>query len=203
MSLNLVPLAQAIEQPWRNGGGRTHELLAWPRPSDWIVRLSIADIEADGSFSAFPGVQRWFQVLAGPGVQLRWPDGEEASLHTESAPYRFDGRQPPYCTLRHGSTRDLNLMIAKGRGHMARATTPWVWPTPQQITHWRGLYTEGPTTLCLGTQHIDLPAHCLAWSASLQGAWRLLHPVRAWWLSVDEIDTPGHASSAIVSEPAE
>ena len=60
-------------QPWRNGGGVTRELLAWPDGGDWRVRVSVADIDADGPFSAFPGVERWFAVLEGAGVALRSP----------------------------------------------------------------------------------------------------------------------------------
>jgi uncharacterized protein len=197
MSLHLVPLAQAIEQPWRNGGGRTHLLLAWPRPNEWLVRVSIADIESDGPFSAFPGVQRWFQVLAGAGVRLAWPDGEDAELQPESPPRCFDGGTPPQATLSAGSTRDLNLMIAHGQGRMVRAAAPWVWPEPERPTRWRALYTEGPTTLCLGRQQVDLPAHCLAWSQSLQGPWRLQHPARAWWMALDTVaDQDGDPSSS-------
>src|SRR5258706_8972671 len=51
--------------PWRNGGGLTRELLAWPDRSDWIVRISVAEILASGPFSEFPGVDRWFAVLHG------------------------------------------------------------------------------------------------------------------------------------------
>ena len=35
-------------QPWRNGGGRTRELLAWPDAQAWSVRISLAEIEAEG-----------------------------------------------------------------------------------------------------------------------------------------------------------
>jgi environmental stress-induced protein Ves len=35
-----------------------------------VVRLSVADIERDGPFSAFAGLIRWFAVLSGAGVLL-------------------------------------------------------------------------------------------------------------------------------------
>ena len=56
--------------PWRNGGGVTRELLAWPDPHDWLLRVSVADIHASGPFSKFPGVDRWFAVLAGGAVSI-------------------------------------------------------------------------------------------------------------------------------------
>ena len=49
-----VALADVPAQAWRNGGGTMRELLAWPDASDWQLRVSVAEIEADGPFSAFP-----------------------------------------------------------------------------------------------------------------------------------------------------
>ena len=63
-----ITVDSAPVTPWRNGGGVTRELLAWPNPADWRLRISVADIAADGPFSAFPGVRRWFTLLSGEGV---------------------------------------------------------------------------------------------------------------------------------------
>src|SRR6218665_1188986 len=70
MSWSVVCANDVAPQRWKNDGGWTRELLAWPHPADWALRISVADIEADGPFSAFEGVQRWFAVLAGAGVRL-------------------------------------------------------------------------------------------------------------------------------------
>ena len=70
-----VRLADCPPQPWRNGGGVTRELLAWPQAADWRLRVSVADIERDGPFSPFPGVDRWFAVIEGDGVELRCRTG--------------------------------------------------------------------------------------------------------------------------------
>ena len=43
---------------WKNGAGWTSEILRAPDVDDWDWRLSIAEIEADAPFSAFPGVDR-------------------------------------------------------------------------------------------------------------------------------------------------
>ena len=43
-----------LPQPWRNGGGRTRELLVWPAgdglggTTDWQLRVSVADITKNG-----------------------------------------------------------------------------------------------------------------------------------------------------------
>ena len=43
----MTPRAVSVDairpQPWRNGGGLTRELLAWPTPDTLNVRLSVAD----------------------------------------------------------------------------------------------------------------------------------------------------------------
>ena len=70
--LPLIIEADAVTpQAWRNGGGQTRELLAWPSAADWSLRISRADIERSGPFSAFAGVQRWFEVLSGNAVATR------------------------------------------------------------------------------------------------------------------------------------
>ena len=45
----------------------TRELLAEPAPN-WRWRISVADIQGSGAFSAYPGVSRWFAVVQGAGV---------------------------------------------------------------------------------------------------------------------------------------
>src|SRR5213594_1326058 len=114
-------------QAWRNGGGRTRELLVWPSPADWQLRVSVADIEADGPFSAFPGVQRWFAVIEGAGVVLQFAGGERRIVPGDE-PLSFDGAEAPGCRLVAGPTRDLNLMLAHGAAgaiHTTRHGQPW------------------------------------------------------------------------------
>ncbi len=111
--VNVVRLTDIPPQPWKNGGGVTRELLTWPNPQNWMLRVSVADIERDGPFSAFPGVTRYFAVLRGEGVRL---DGiGEVRVGDEAV--RFEGEDAPYCKLINGSTRDLNVMIRRHAGH--------------------------------------------------------------------------------------
>lgn len=127
-TLKQLRVADTAPQAWRNGGGSTRELLAWPAGADWRVRISVAGIAADGPFSAFDGVERWFAVLSGAGVVLGLPGGERRLTPT-SAPLRFDGSAAPGCRLIDGATSDLNLMLRAGtRGVLKRAPSdaPWV-----------------------------------------------------------------------------
>ena len=136
-----VRAANVAPQPWRNGGGRTRELFAWPPGPDWHLRISLADIDVDGAFSVFPGVRRWFAVIEGGGVVLSLGVGERR-LTTASEPLCFDGAEPPGCRLVEGSTRDLNLMLRGGaNGCLQRAVngTPW-----HERWAWRACFTTGP-----------------------------------------------------------
>ena len=181
--MKLVHLKDVAPQPWRNGGGQTRELLTWPETGDWRLRISLADIEKDGPFSAFPGVTRWFTVVQGQGVVLRFGDRTE-TLGPGSAPLRFDGGAAPGCSLIDGPTRDLNLMLRGGEGVMrpVLAGAPW-----EEGFARRGLFTAVPGVLRAGEASTPLPADTLAWQI---GAGRALafEPDRSaagpagWWL---------------------
>ena len=113
--------------PWKNGGGITRELLAWPPGvADWHWRVSVAQVDGDGPFSAFEGVQRWFAVLGGAGVELALGQGSAVQMQRltqQSEAFCFDGALPVYCTLTNGPTQDFNLMVRSvhARAQMQRA----------------------------------------------------------------------------------
>jgi environmental stress-induced protein Ves len=126
MSWQYIALADATPLPWKNGGGTTRELLAWPPGvADWHWRMSVAQVDADGPFSVFAGVQRWFAVLDGAGVELALGQGgnlQTQRLTQRSEAFGFDGALPVDCTLIEGPTQDFNLMVrsAYARAHMQR-----------------------------------------------------------------------------------
>ena len=182
--MHTVALRDVEPQAWRNGGGVTHELLAWPRADDWLLRISVATIDRDGAFSAFPGVERWFTVLEGPGVTLDFAHGQ-VRLGPGHAPLPFAGEAAPMCTLTAGTTRDLNLMCRRGAAKatlaIAAAGSELMGPTL-----WRGIYAAEALTLDIsGVTHHVAPA-TLAWSDdSDTHHWRRRHEVAAaWWLTL-------------------
>ena len=95
---------------WRNGGGTTRELVAWPQATVWQWRASVAEVAQPGPFSSFLGVQRWFAVLHGDGVCLTI-DGQMHSLTVNDAPLAFAGSCLTTCDLLGGATQDFNLMV--------------------------------------------------------------------------------------------
>lgn len=120
--------------PWKNGGGSTAEIaIAPPGASvgggfDW--RLSIATIDGDGPFSAFPGYDRTILLLAGKGMVLTVAGQAPHALDRPFVPFRFSGAAPTDCRLLGGRCEDLNLMVAEDR--FSVETTMWsagaAWP---------------------------------------------------------------------------
>lgn len=102
-------------QPWKNGGGVTHEILRWPHGAgdDYQLRISLADDRVAAPFSLFPGYRRW-SYLAAPAPIV---------LHVAGVPHRLaqlgdvlevDGEVPITCELPQGPTRLLNFLIRRG-----------------------------------------------------------------------------------------
>jgi uncharacterized protein len=189
-TLHLVELDSVPPQPWRNGGGQTRELLAWPAGSGvgWQLRVSVADIDCNGPFSPFPQVERWFAVLEGSGVALRFA-GREMLATPASAPVHFDGAAAPDCRLLAGSTRDLNLMVRQGAGVAVMRVAQTGDSLGGDGLSWCGVYAASALILTLGDgRQQALPAASFAWCDAPQGTWRL-HPapstsLRAWWLQL-------------------
>lgn len=99
---------------WRNGAGWTRQVHAEPAGDGaavaWDWRLSIAEIEADAPFSAFPGIERELVLLEGNGLRLRFDDGEVSELLPPHDRLRFAGERGVVGELIDGPTRDFNLM---------------------------------------------------------------------------------------------
>jgi uncharacterized protein len=184
MTVHRVHLSACKPQPWRNGGGVTRELLAWPQAADWQLRVSVADIEGDGPFSPFPGVERWFAVIEGAGVELALPAGVTA-VAPGDAPLQFDGEAAPGCRLLQGPTRDLNLMHRRGTG-MAAMRPAQAGSSVESEGAWRALYVADDALVDLDGHTEALAADTLLWSDNLDAmAWRLRMARRAWWLTLE------------------
>lgn len=174
MSWHTVHWADVPPTPWKNGGGTTRELVAWPNAADWIWRLSVAEVASSGPFSTFDGVQRWFAVLAGAGVRLHLqaPGGAQThELTVRSAPLCFDGAEPAHCDLLDGPTQDFNLMLRQGKatGRVQRINGSFqtVIDAPKIIAVCAGSTGAG---VQFGTEILQLPLGSLVWQALPAGA---------------------------------
>jgi len=106
----VIPSFEYRRERWRNGLGWTRQIAASHAGDDWDWRLSIAEIEQDAAFSAFPGIDRELVLLRGEGLRLRFADG---TLHTLMPPHdrlRFAGEAQVTGELVDGVTHDFNLM---------------------------------------------------------------------------------------------
>ncbi len=115
--LEHLPLEGNLRQPWRNGGGWTREIARGPENAGtgWDWRLSVAEVEADGPFSAFPGIDREIVLLSGAGMALDFADGRRHRLDPVSPRLRFGGDDALDCRLLDGPTTDFNLMWSRAR----------------------------------------------------------------------------------------
>ena len=133
--------------PWSNGGGITHELLRIPwQPIDgstlpsslstppFALRISCAEVAADGPFSHFTGVDRFLLPLEGRGLRLESAAGGDSAaaaaytvcsallqppVHSSCPPvvFAFPGEQPWHCSLVDGvAVLDFNVMVARALG---------------------------------------------------------------------------------------
>ncbi|MFC8128271.1 HutD family protein [Streptomyces sp. NPDC057302] len=108
--------------PWKNGGGTTREVASGsvraPRDTeepadgfDW--RVSVADVDAGGPFSPFPGIDRVITLVEGEGMVLT-VDGSERPVGPLD-PFAFSGDAVTDCRLEAGAVRDMNVMTRRGR----------------------------------------------------------------------------------------
>lgn len=163
MNWNVIHLADVPAALWKNGGGVTRELAVWPQAEDWVWRMSVADVAQDGPFSVFEGLDRWFAVLDGAGVQLDMA-GESYPLTPKAPPFFFDGATPVDCRLLTGKTIDFNLMLRRSSAsaHMQRVSGSFEkeLDAPKIIA----VYAHCTCAIALFDQKsMVLPASSLAW----------------------------------------
>jgi uncharacterized protein len=108
--------------PWKNGGGMTRQVasgtLQAPLASaeitdgfDW--RVSVADVDAEGPFSTFPGIDRVITLVEGEGMVLA-VDGTPHPVGPLS-PFAFSGDAATDCRLEAGAVRNVNVMTRRSR----------------------------------------------------------------------------------------
>lgn len=101
--------------PWRNGRGSTREIAREPASgAEFAWRLSLADIEKDGDFSAYPGYRRAIVLVAGESLRLRFNGHGNCSLHPARRGARFEGEWQTHCAVPEGRCTDLSLIVRTG-----------------------------------------------------------------------------------------
>lgn len=114
--MQVLRAADRKATPWKNRGGVTREVCAWPPGAgfdDFQWRVSMAEVRADGPFSAFPGVDRILAVLEGR-LALDIEGHATIELSAASPPAAFPGDAPTVGRVLAGPVTDLNVMSRRG-----------------------------------------------------------------------------------------
>ncbi len=135
----IVRDADLVRKPWKNGGGTTAEIAAFPDGADLEAvgwRISLADVGLDGPFSVFAGLDRTLTLVEGAGITLE-VDGVRHHLDADRPSFSFPGEARTIGWLPAGAIRDLNVMTRRDAfTHRVRVAGP-------------GRCTVGPQTATL------------------------------------------------------
>jgi environmental stress-induced protein Ves len=102
--------------PWLNGGGETLELSKYPEDagfSDFVWRLSAAQVLKDGAFSHFTGIDRSLIVTSGSGLIIKSPGSLPMTVTAADEPWEFSGELAVEAILIDGPVEDLNVMTRR------------------------------------------------------------------------------------------
>ncbi|MEK7354914.1 MAG: HutD family protein [Bdellovibrionota bacterium] len=102
------------KMPWKNGGGFSSEVAISPAGAelgrlDFDWRVSIAEIDAHGPFSPFPGYDRQLAVWKGEGISI---NGVE---HLAMRPFQFIGEIPIEARLIQDQVKDFGVIFKRGK----------------------------------------------------------------------------------------
>lgn len=114
----IIRLQDCPASTWKNGGGSTRQLLAYPPGASldhFAYRVSVAEVDSDGPFSHFPGVDRSLAILAGDGLALMNGPQLFGTLLAGQPPMAFDGALPLSGLRLGGKVRDFNVMSRRGQ----------------------------------------------------------------------------------------
>lgn len=131
-------------QRWKNGAGTTRELARGPVGAgldDFDWRISLAEIERDAPFSAFPGIERCIVLLQGTGMELLGEPGKGVQSLRRLVPWTFDGERALSAHLSGGPCSDFNVMTRRGR-----------WRADVRVLHGAAAVASGHVTLLLAVE---------------------------------------------------
>jgi hypothetical protein len=139
--LRIIRSADYPARPWKNGGGTTRDIIVSPPGAsldDFDWRLSLAQVDRDGPFSRFEGVDRTLVLLT--GVMTLHEQARRVEL-VRHEPVTFEGERSIDATVAGGATLDFNVMTRRGRArHAVRR---------ESFKKQRGIATAGAHTIVL------------------------------------------------------
>jgi environmental stress-induced protein Ves len=119
MQYNIISPDQYRSVAWKNGKGRTQELVFGGSSVDiFDWRLSMAPVISSGEFSDFKQYDRTLILINGNGLTLDHDSGQRDSLNQRFDLAHFDGGWRTNATLHDGDILDFNVMT---RRHKCRS----------------------------------------------------------------------------------
>jgi environmental stress-induced protein Ves len=145
-----LPSFRFQRERWRNGAGWTRAIVSEPPGEpDFGWRASIAEIDQDCAFSAFPGYDRELVLVAGEGGRLLFGDGRSIELSPPRGRVAFAGEDAPRCEIA-GRLQVFNLMVDRARHSAELLHRPLVGPMvffPEPAVRWLVLLLSGRARL--------------------------------------------------------
>jgi len=141
VSVHVLRTSDYRRMRWKNGGGWTTELAVGASTNesafDW--RISIADIESDGPFSAFAGCDRHIALLDGTGMEIDFDEAPQVRLDQRLRFFAFAGEWTARGRLIGGPVRDFNVIVRRDAYRAEALHRPLVGPMvflPEAGTTW-------------------------------------------------------------------
>lgn len=172
MSVQILRAADRVARPWRNGGGATFEVAAFPDGADLASfdwRVSLATVAQAGPFSAFPGVDRLMLVLDGR-LELEIAGGVRLVLDDGNAAASFPGDADVRALAPVRPVTDFNVMVRRGAFTASlerRAVAGAAAVVCQDVTL---ILCSAPAAAAAGAQHSNLETYDVIRVDGMRGA---------------------------------
>lgn len=122
LSSRVIPANEYRRERWRNQLGWTREILRLGDTPEWALRLSIAEIEQDAAFSAFPGIDRELVLLRGNGMRLQFGDVDVDTDTSIDADSDSGSNSNPDADVDIDTDTDTAILAGDGTGGSAEAS---------------------------------------------------------------------------------
>ena len=129
--MRVIRIGDCPVRRWRNNGGDTRELASHSDDGNVIWRISVATIDADGSFSRFDGMDRSLVRLDG-GVLALTIDGQSIGASNEIVAFR--GEASVTASIETVPVRVLNVMTHRNAATHG-VTIGWSQSVDRPVNH--------------------------------------------------------------------
>lgn len=115
--MRLIRKSDMVQGRWRNGMGVSWDIADWPEGAgagDFGWRFALARIDADVPFSRYPGIDRYFTLVDGDGLDLEFSGSRPLAVGKPHVPHFYPCDVDTFCRLRGGPCLALNLFLKRG-----------------------------------------------------------------------------------------